>query len=166
MTMWCSDYTLQYHTRDPKQFWDKVNRLGPNFKNKDIPLETVLEDGQVIRDIEEVLEKWKCDYEQLFSNVVRETFDEVCFENIKDQNSEEEAKMNDHVSPQVDSLMNEPVSQQEVTKVITLAKSNKAAGCDGLPNAVYKNETSIQMLCKLFNHCFNTGLIPSTWKML
>ncbi len=36
-----------------------------------------------------------------------------------------------HVSPEVDGIMNEPVSQQEVTKVIKLAKSNKAAGCDG-----------------------------------
>ncbi len=90
---------LTLNTRDPKQFWDKVNVLGPNFKKKDIPLETVLEDGQVIRDTEEVLEKWKCDYEQLFSNVVRETFNEECFENIKDQNSVTEAKMNDHVSP-------------------------------------------------------------------
>ncbi len=35
--------------------------LDPNVKKKNIPLETVLEDGQVIRDIEKVLEKWKCD---------------------------------------------------------------------------------------------------------
>ncbi len=33
-----------------------------------------------------------------------------------------------------------------------------------MANEVYKNETSIQILCKLFNHCFNTGLIPSTWE--
>ncbi len=52
---------LTLHTKDPKQFWDKVNGLGPNFKKKDIPLETVFDDGHVIRDIEEVLEKWKCD---------------------------------------------------------------------------------------------------------
>ncbi len=70
---------LASNTSDPKYFWDKVNGLGPIFKKNDIPLETVLEDGQVIRDIEEVLEKWKCDYELLFSNVVRETFDEEYF---------------------------------------------------------------------------------------
>ncbi len=44
-----------------------------------------------------------------------------------------------------------------------LTENNKGPGCDGLPNEVYKNETSIQILCKLFNHCFNTGLIPSIW---
>ncbi len=66
--------------------------------------------GQEIRDIEEVLEKWKCDYEQLFSNVVRETFDEECFENMKDQNSETEAKMIDHVSPEGGGIMNEPLT--------------------------------------------------------
>ncbi len=153
---------LALNTRDPKQFWDKVNGLGPNFKKKYILLETVLE--EVIRDIEEVLEKWKCDYEQLFSNVIRETFDEEFFENIKDQNSEAEARINDYVSPELDGIMNEPISQLEVTKIIKLAKSNKVAGCDGLPNEVYKSETSIQILCKLFNHFFNTGLIPSTWK--
>ncbi len=74
--------------------------------------------------------------------------------------------MNDHVSPEVDCIMNEPISQQEVTKVIKLVKSNQATEYDGLPNEVYKNETSIQILCKLFNHCFNTGLIPSSWKRL
>ncbi len=35
---------LALNTRDPKQFCNKVNGLGPNFKKKDIPLETVLED--------------------------------------------------------------------------------------------------------------------------
>ncbi len=72
--------------------------------------------------------------------------------------------MNDHVSSEVDGIMNEPISQQEVTKVIKLTKSNKAAGFDGLPNEVYTNEKSIHILCELFNQCFNTGLIPSTWK--
>ncbi len=38
-------YLLALNTRNPKQLWDKVNGLVPNFKKKDIPLETVLEDG-------------------------------------------------------------------------------------------------------------------------
>ncbi len=61
---------------------------------------------------------WKCDYEQLFSNVVRMTFNEECFENIKDQNSEAEARMNHDVSPEMDGIMNDPISRQDVSKVI------------------------------------------------
>ncbi len=51
-----------------------------------------------------------------------------------------------------------------MNKDVKCAKSGKAAGYDGLPNEVYKNESSVQMLWRLFNVCFECSLIPTTWK--
>ncbi len=38
--------------------------------------------------------------------------------------------------------MSDPITIEEVNKVVKCVKSGKAAGSDGLPNEVYKNELS------------------------
>ncbi len=48
------------------------------------------------------------------------------------------------------NIISDPITLEEVNKVVKHAKSCKAAGYDGLPNEVYKNESSVQMLWRLF----------------
>ncbi len=150
------------NTSDPRKFWQKVKSLGPNLQKKDIPMEVVLDDGTVSHNLSDVLQKWKSDYETLFDDKISDDFDGSFLHAVQQENEEKERNMiSDEGMPHV---MNEPISLQEVSKVVKLAKTNKAAGCDGLPNEVFKNDSSIQMLHKLYNHCFTSGLIPSVWK--
>ncbi len=44
------------------------------------------------------------------------------------------------------NIISDPITLEEVNKVVKHAKSCKAAGYDGLPNEVYKNVPSIQIL--------------------
>lgn len=46
---------------------------------------------------------------------------------------------------------------------MTAAKLGKSVGVDGLPNEVFKNKASLELLCAVFNKCFTTGLIPTEW---
>lgn len=43
------------------------------------------------------------------------------------------------------------------------AKLNKAAGVDQIPSEVLKNHASVLVLHSLFNVCFETGQVPTTW---
>ncbi len=158
------DEIEQLNTNDPKKFWEKVKSLGPNF-NKAIPMEILREDGTVCNDFNEVLEKWRHDYELLFDDSTNEhDFDADFLNLVRDENKQTEHAMISHHVNDIHSVMRDPITEQEVSKTVKAAKSGKAAGVDGLPNEVYKNQSSIEMLLRLFNKCFLSGLIPTTWK--
>ena len=63
---------------------------------------------------------------------------------------------------QVDDL-NDLITIDECKRVISLAKSRKAVGIDCLPNEVFKNYSSVMLLCSVFNECLSNHCIPSMW---
>ena len=156
---------LDLNTNNPKEFWRKINELGPTSKPKDIPIEIIKSDGTVSNQLEDVLQKWKNDYEKLFAENVNPSFDEAFLQDVKTENELSEANMftSNTTPPEGIDIMNDPISIQEVAKAVAAAKNDKAAGCDGLPSEVYKNDISIELLHKLFNACFTSGMIPSVW---
>ncbi len=52
-------------TENPRQFWDYIKKLGPQFSKK-IPEEIYDEFGNINSNLEEVLAKWKSEYEKLY----------------------------------------------------------------------------------------------------
>ena len=65
---------------------------------------------------------------------------------------------------QNDDFLNCPISVDEISKACLNSKNSKSPGTDKLPYEVYKNDRSVRLLHALFNRCFSTGLVPSTWK--
>ena len=59
--------------------------------------------------------------------------------------------------------LNNVITFEECKKVINLAKSGKAIGLDCLPNEVFKNNLSVNVLCSLFNKCLSCHCVPSIW---
>lgn len=53
-------------TDNPNEFWRKVKHLGPRM-DKSIPVEIVDDDGNISRDENVVLTKWKTDFQNLFN---------------------------------------------------------------------------------------------------
>ncbi len=51
-----------------------------------------------------------------------------------------------------------------IQKVLGKAKSNKSVGVDSLPNEVWKNNASCELLKCRFNKIFVIHVIPSAWK--
>ena len=63
----------------------------------------------------------------------------------------------------VNTPYNARISVVEVRKAINDTKRGKASGIDEIPSEVLKNDATILFLHALYNHCFDTGIVPSMW---
>lgn len=147
-------------TENPKEFWKLLKRLGPH-KKIHIPLEVYDEQNNVNSNITYVMNKWKSDYENLFSlteNVDNSIFDDQfyndCCVNL--------INLEQHV--QVIPGLDHDITENEVKKVIKDSKNRKAVGIDNLPNEIFKNQNSVNILAALFNAIFESNTVPSKWK--
>ena len=147
-------------TRNPKEFWKLLKRLGPQ-KNMAIPLEVIDDHNNIITDKDFVIQKWKSDFEKLFSspiNLDNEAFDEMFYRSC--MNNINALQENVNCLPG----LNHEITEVEVRKVISNSKNNKAVGIDNLPNEIFKNRQSVHVLTSFFNKLFECGIFPSVWK--
>ena len=56
----------QVNSSDPTSFWDYIKKLGPKKKSK-IPWECYSESGDISYEPDEILKKWKDDFESLYT---------------------------------------------------------------------------------------------------
>ena len=107
-----------------------------------------------------ILDKWKTEYEALFTfNTEPGTFDDAFYEEcLKDL---EDLEQNGPVHFNLD----QPIDTQEVKKVIEKAKFNKSIGIDNLPNEIFKNGKSTEVITKLFNKVYDTSIVPTIWRL-
>ena len=149
----------QVNSSDPTSFWEYIKKLGPRKSSK-IPWECYSENGDISYSTEEILEKWKADFESLYTpSLDNLTEEELQFkEELKSGNEQFENVQSDNSSP-----INQPFEIGEIYKVINKSKLKKAAGIDGLVYEVLKNETTAVLLTKLFNVCFTCHKVPDVW---
>ena len=135
---------------DPKEFWKTIGKVGiHNSKKLTIPMEVLLGDGSLTTDVKEVLSKWEKDYSNLY--------------NSSTSPIENTTSNNNFNNTGTSSILDDHISILEVIKAIDNAKKGKAYGIDKIPVDVLKNDNSVYFLHFLFNVCFNTGCIPSSW---
>lgn len=141
---------------NPKDFWSAVDKLGPRT-SKSIVCEAFDKNGCATRDPGAVFAHWKNCFEGLYGTAPTGDFDENFFETIMKEFDPE------NISMSSDSVLNSPITLVEVKKVVDSAKSGKATGPDLIPTEALQNVVCIQLLYKLFSHCFNNGVLPSEW---
>ena len=148
------------NTKNPKEFWNHIKSLGP-AKHKTIPLE-ILEDGNKINsNIDDVLARWKNDFESLYKN----SSDSIVFDNDFFQN----VLLNQYQTASADTpsdnsyILNGNITYNEVERVLRKTKNNKALGIDNIPYEILKSRNIIEFLTKLFNFTFENLLMPSDW---
>ncbi len=147
-------------TENPTQFWNYIKKLGPQFNNK-IPEEVYDEHGNIKADLDEVLKKWRNDYENLYKPTSH-NFDDNFYHEIIELLRNAENQMNDPLYVPNDFL-NRNFSANEIDQVIDKLKNRKAPGIDNIPNEVLKTPAIKNCLLKLFQYYFDTGLLPSCW---
>ncbi len=141
---------LSLQSGDTGLFWKTIGKIGVGQnRRQQIPMEVVNDAGEVTRDPEEVLDRWKCDFEQLL-NPARAA-------------DPPPQTTPDAVERDVESL-NGHIERSEVVRALRLAKNGKAQGEDCIPVEVLRNQHAIDVLCRLFNVCFQTGQIPAMWQ--
>ena len=147
-------------TGNPTEFWHHISRLGPR-KSNNIPMETVLDDGTVIRNKAEVMKKWQHDYENLYLNESEE-YDYAFLLECKQTLSMYESRMLDPLY-ECNNELNINVDIGEITRVLKNAKNNKTAGIDQIPYEVWKCSKLLSLIQNLFQYCLDTGKIPTSW---
>ncbi|CAC5403219.1 unnamed protein product [Mytilus coruscus] len=131
-----------------REFWKSIGKLGiANERKNQIPWEVVDSDGKINTGEKIVLNKWKSDFETLFSNNLDVTTPKYSAEN-----------------DQMDlSNLNCAFTQKEIVIAVEQAKLRKAAGYDEIPAEVLKNEIAIELLYVICNGCFELGKVPEQW---
>ncbi|MEW8545344.1 MAG: reverse transcriptase family protein, partial [Candidatus Thiodiazotropha sp.] len=152
---------LDIHTgHNTRDFWREIGKLGiQNERKTGIPMEVIDSSGNVSADCDTVINRWKSDYEELFSESNDPRFDDNHLQDIK-------RKLSHNTVPCLDtdiSMLNEPISREEVERSICRAKLKRAAGFDGIPAEVLRNPVCIDLLHKIINFCFENGTVPSEW---
>ena len=149
-----------YNIDNPREFWNEIGKLGMSDDRKSrIPFAVLDHDG-IKTDKNSVLGKWKLEYEQLYNNEQAGLFDAEHLQRVKQTLNNPE----DSVFPEADcSILNRPISYEEVHKSVYEAKLRKASGIDDIPAEVLGNETCIDLLFKIISHAFACGKVPNEW---
>ena len=139
-------------TTSQNNLWKKIGKISRGQeRRREIPMEILLDNGTVCKDIDMVLERWKSSCENLLNPI-----GEVSCPN----------KVNHLVpiesNPELD--MNASITREEVIKAMKAMKNNKSAGIDNLPVEVIKNNRLADLLTVLFKKCFDLGITPDIWK--
>ena len=135
---------------DSREFWKKIGRTGVGEERKKIiPMEIYNDEGEIIRDKNEVMKKWKNDFQTLLNPIESEGSEILDSTDLDEDN---------------DYYLNSLISSQEVVNAMKAMKRNKAFGADGLPAEVLKGACLTELLVAMFNKCFSTGITPEAWK--
>ena len=143
------------NTENPKEFWDKIKSLDSK-KKCDIPL-SVYKNGSMSYDINDVTNEWTDKFSKLYNNNSC-NFDDQFLEVVKKHNQTEE--LSNH---QENSMINNDIRIEEITKHINKAKCKKSPGIDHIPNEVLKYDNVKLVLYHLFKFCFTNSIVPKAW---
>ena len=147
-------------TANPTEFWNHVSRLGPRVKHT-IPMETVGENGEIIRNKKDVINKWVHDYKTLYLNE-NDCYDDDFLVQCTQNLNVKECNITDplYIS---NAELNKNIELGEIMAVLKNAKNNKSTGIDQIPYEVWKCPVLLQTVRDLFQYCLDIGKIPNAW---
>ncbi|MCP4254321.1 MAG: hypothetical protein GY775_13120, partial [Candidatus Scalindua sp.] len=141
---------LSGNFEENKMFWKEVKRVrkgetGSEKRVKDL-------NGQLLVESEDVGKRWA------------EYFDELL--NVEDEREVRIVAVGGERGMPVFGERNDAnISRKEVHDVVNDMKAGKAAGLDGCEVECLKKGgvSVVEWLCRLFNVCFMTGVVPIDW---
>ena len=140
------------NTNDPFKFWNYVKKLGPVKKHKQIPWEVEIE-GIKVYDKQEILDKWKYEFEKLYQ-----------IDSTEFDNSFKENMLTEKCKENITQDLNREITFREVEKVCLSAKNRKAVGIDKICNELVKCPEAITLLYHLFKLVMKHQMIPEMWR--
>ena len=134
---------------NPKKFWkayDQIRISNGKASNQELPKAVLNGDGSLVFNKEEVLKVWQ----RHFTNV------------LKPADTKPRGNY-DTDSSTYDEALNRPISLEEVQSAITQLQEDKAPGPDSICPSVRKDDRMCQYLHRLFQNCFENGVVPQAW---
>ena len=143
-----------------RECWREIGKLGiQNERKTGIPMEIIDSNGRISTHTDDVMNRWKSDFENLFTNSTNPRFDDNHLFDIKQ-------RLQDDTVPSLNTnalSLNEAITREEVEQSLYRAKLKRAAGFDGIPIEVLRNPVCIDLLYRIINYCFENGSVPSGW---
>ncbi len=164
------DRLLDECETDPNKFWKSIGKIGiSNDRKPGIPMEVYDSEGNLTRNVEAVMRKWKDEFSSLFTLSNESGFNEEFLKNVKQRVCECEQIMEylyeEHSNSGVEyGNLNSDITADEVKKAVTQSKKGKAMGIDNIPSEVLQSDVVQLFMIKLFNNCFKHGVIPRCWQ--
>ena len=110
------------NTNNPTEFWRTIEDLGPK-KVKEILMEVILENGDVSDAFDDILHKWRDDFQQLFTPSDNRTDAQKTFwEEIRLGNRSAESSWNE---ANVNALLNVHITKMKLPRFYTIASVEK-----------------------------------------
>ena len=125
-----------------RKFWRRVNE---HRRSKGGGVHINGEDGQLLTDQTEVMDRWKEHFESLFQ---------------EDEGGSEQPDL------ELSQENDKGISEEEVRRAVSRLKGGKAPGTCGIMPEMLKagGEVAIEWLVKLFNVVWERGVAPRDWK--
>lgn len=158
----------EINTSNPSEFWKHINSLGPR-KSTRIPMEVYSDSSDVdsckVSDPDVVLRTWKGEFQSLYNipESEHDNFDADFYNGI--MAALPEIKYDEMYNTNYDTYgYNQPFTHNELDKICTKLKLQKAVGPDMIPNEVLKHPNLRSLLLDFINMCFVHNIIPSVWR--
>lgn len=120
-------------------------------------------DGNILTNEEDMLERWRLDFENLYNGGPSNEFDNDQYNIAKANKYTKEINMKEE-SYQVNEEINYEISFQKISNGVMHAKSKSSYGFDEIPYNVLEFPVVLETLQHLFQHIFDSGTIPSVWR--
>ena len=151
------------NVKNPHEFWQYFKKLGP-VKHKDIPLEVIDTQGNLVTNLNLVFEKWKNDFQELYNFRTDVKFNDKFLEIATHYIKCKEEQMSDPLFED-DETLSCNIQTCEIKAAISKTKCGKAAGIDNIPYEIFKHGDVYLVLLKLVQICFDLSLVPNKWSM-
>ena len=139
---------------NPNLFWKEIGKIGiGQERRKIIPMEIIKPDGTTSSNTDEVVRKWKNDFETLLNP----TNSNKIIKPMQDSDKIDDSQI------EVPLYFEAPIQTCEVEQAVKRLRMNKSAGIDDIPAEVLKSKYMLNVLCSLYNKCFTLGRIPKIW---
>ena len=145
-------YFLMTKASNTKKFWKEFDSIGisNDINNTALPNYIQKKDGTLTTSTEESLRVWRAHFDSLLNPP-------------KTTDSQPRCINTEYTPSTDDDTLNRPIEMEEVQLAIAQLQENKSPGPDYICPSIIKDGIVLQYLHKLFQRCFETGIVPPAW---
>ncbi len=151
----------QLRSKDPKEYWRRLKQLSDVDSKKKLPNKMKNEENEWVFDKKGIEEVWARAFEKLGEEVTEGQFDEEFAEQIRERVKEKASVLQNNINDVID----QEISIEEVRRAIKHLKRGKAVGVDNYMNEIfmYGGEKIEEATWKLCKQVFSLEVYPETW---
>ena len=161
-------------SKNQRKFWktfDRISVASERAQKRGIPRQVRLHNGNLSNDPRVVKDSWLSFFKSIYAGttdcsnpagnlLVSQITPDYDVNHINTDHDPSNELPNPLMPPEE---LDVTITPEEIDLAISLLGENKSPGLDGITTSILKNEMVKRYLLVLYNYCFDSGLIPSSW---